>query len=166
MTIVEGVGWVLVHFVWQGAAIALALAVLLAIAGDAQARVRYALSCGALALMLVATLATAARVATGSAGRVRGWWRRSTWIAATARRRRPSRRHAGRTTSAQDSGTPLHARAGAIADLDAARAAGPRCGDAVAGRRVGDRRAAALDPAARRLVADARAARRRRRAGP
>ena len=26
MTIVEGVGWVLLHFVWQGALIALALA--------------------------------------------------------------------------------------------------------------------------------------------
>ena len=37
MTIVEGVGWVLVHFVWQGAAIALALAALLAMTGDAQA---------------------------------------------------------------------------------------------------------------------------------
>ena len=38
MTIVESVGWVLLHFVWQGAAIALALAVLLALTRDAQAQ--------------------------------------------------------------------------------------------------------------------------------
>ena len=62
MTIVEGVGWVLLHFVWQGTVIALALAVLLALTRDGQARLRYALSCGALTLMLVAALATAANV--------------------------------------------------------------------------------------------------------
>ncbi len=114
MTIVEGVGWVLVHFVWQGAAIALALAVLLAIAGDAQARVRYALSCGALALMLVATLATAARVATGSAGRSAAV--ASIHMDAATAPAAAIGRDAGRTTSASESGTPLHARAGAIAD--------------------------------------------------
>ena len=31
MTIVEAVGWVLLHFVWQGALIALALAIALAV---------------------------------------------------------------------------------------------------------------------------------------
>jgi HEAT repeat protein/beta-lactamase regulating signal transducer with metallopeptidase domain len=62
MTIVEGVGWVLLHFVWQGAVIALALAVLLAFTRDGQARLRYALCCGALTLMLVAALATAGNV--------------------------------------------------------------------------------------------------------
>ena len=64
MTIVESVGWVLLHFVWQGAAIALALAVLLALTSAAQARLRYALSCAALTLMLAAALATAASVMT------------------------------------------------------------------------------------------------------
>ena len=54
----------LLHFVWQGAVIALALAVLLALTSAAQARLRYALSCGALTLMLVAALATAATVMT------------------------------------------------------------------------------------------------------
>src|SRR5688572_13017201 len=62
MTIVEAVGWVLLHFVWQGALIALALAIALAVTGERQARLRYALSCGALTLMLAATLATAATV--------------------------------------------------------------------------------------------------------
>ena len=62
MTIVEAVGWVLLHFVWQGAFIALALAIALAVTGERQARLRYALSCMALTLMLAATLATAAAV--------------------------------------------------------------------------------------------------------
>ena len=62
MTIVEGVGWVLLHFVWEGTVIALALAVLLALTREGQARLRYALSCGALTLMLVAALATAGAV--------------------------------------------------------------------------------------------------------
>ncbi len=68
MTIVEGVGWVLLHFVWEGAVIALALAALLALTRDGQARLRYALSCGALTLMLVAALATAGSVMAGRAG--------------------------------------------------------------------------------------------------
>jgi beta-lactamase regulating signal transducer with metallopeptidase domain/HEAT repeat protein len=69
MTLVERVGWVLLHFVWQGAAIALALGVLLALTREAQARLRYIFSCSALVLMLGATLATAAltRTAGGSA---------------------------------------------------------------------------------------------------
>jgi beta-lactamase regulating signal transducer with metallopeptidase domain/HEAT repeat protein len=62
MTIVESVGWVLLHFVWQGAVIALALAVLLALTPDGQARLRYAFSCGALTLMLITAGATAATV--------------------------------------------------------------------------------------------------------
>ena len=68
MTIVEGVGWVLLHFVWEGTVIALALAALLALTRDGQARLRYALSCGALTLMLVAALATAGAVMAGRAG--------------------------------------------------------------------------------------------------
>ena len=64
MTIVELLGWVLLHFVWQGAVIALALAVLLALIRETQASLRYILSCAALVLMLGAALATAARVRT------------------------------------------------------------------------------------------------------
>jgi beta-lactamase regulating signal transducer with metallopeptidase domain/HEAT repeat protein len=59
-------GWVLLHFVWQGTAIALALAVLLTLTSTAQATLRYALSCGALTLMLVVVAATAANVMTGN----------------------------------------------------------------------------------------------------
>ena len=68
MTIVESVGWVLLHFVWQGAAIALALGILLALTSDGQARLRYAFSCGALILMLIAAVATAATVMTDALG--------------------------------------------------------------------------------------------------
>jgi beta-lactamase regulating signal transducer with metallopeptidase domain/HEAT repeat protein len=64
MTIVESVGWVLLHFIWQGGVIALSLAGLLAVTPEAKARLRYALSCAALALMLVAALATAATLLT------------------------------------------------------------------------------------------------------
>ena len=58
------IGWVLLHFVWQGAAIAAALAVLLALTSPAQARLRYVLSCAALTLMFAVALATAANVMT------------------------------------------------------------------------------------------------------
>ena len=58
MTIVELVGWVLLHFVWQGALIALALAALIALTREAQARLRYVFSCSALVLMLAATMAS------------------------------------------------------------------------------------------------------------
>jgi len=44
-------GWTLVHFVWQGALIALLLAVADAVWRKAGARVRYALACCAMALM-------------------------------------------------------------------------------------------------------------------
>src|SRR5688572_26116163 len=68
MRIVESVGWVLLHFVWQGAVIALALAVLLALTRDGQARLRYAFSCGALTLMLITAVATAATMMTDALG--------------------------------------------------------------------------------------------------
>ncbi len=66
MTMVESVGWVLVHFVWQGTAIALVLAALLALTSTAQATLRYALSCAALTVMLMATVATAVTVITSA----------------------------------------------------------------------------------------------------
>jgi HEAT repeat protein/beta-lactamase regulating signal transducer with metallopeptidase domain len=62
MTIVESVGWVLVHFIWQGVAIALALAAVLALTSKTQARLRYVFSCAALVLMLAATVVTAAQL--------------------------------------------------------------------------------------------------------
>ena len=52
-------GWTLVHFLWQGSAIAILLAVVRELAGPRlTARGRYGLSCTALAMMTVAPLAT------------------------------------------------------------------------------------------------------------
>jgi beta-lactamase regulating signal transducer with metallopeptidase domain/protocatechuate 3,4-dioxygenase beta subunit len=52
-------GWTLVHFLWQGSAIAIALALVRAFIGRRlSARGRYALSCAALALMTAAPLFT------------------------------------------------------------------------------------------------------------
>jgi len=52
-------GWTLVHFLWQGSAIAILLAVVRELAGPRlTARGRYALSCAALATMTAAPLAT------------------------------------------------------------------------------------------------------------
>ena len=47
-------GWSLVHFLWEGALIALALAVLLFVCGPASARLRYALCCLAMVAMPLA----------------------------------------------------------------------------------------------------------------
>ena len=60
MSVVESVAWVLLHFLWQGAAIALSLGLALALTPATWSAIRYALGCGALALMLAAPLATAA----------------------------------------------------------------------------------------------------------
>jgi beta-lactamase regulating signal transducer with metallopeptidase domain/HEAT repeat protein len=68
MTIVESVGWVLVHFIWQGVAIALALAAVLSLTSAAQATLRYALSCAALLVMLATAVATTASVMTRDPG--------------------------------------------------------------------------------------------------
>ena len=54
------VGWSLLHFVWQGAAVATLLAILLATSRHRTARYRYALSVSTLALMAALPLATAA----------------------------------------------------------------------------------------------------------
>ncbi len=53
---VERLGWTLVHFVWQGTAVALLLAVALWMTRGARAR--YALACLALAVLAVAPVAT------------------------------------------------------------------------------------------------------------
>jgi type II secretory pathway component GspD/PulD (secretin)/beta-lactamase regulating signal transducer with metallopeptidase domain len=51
-------GWMLVHFLWQAAAVALLLAVLLRLLRRTGANVRYAAACGALALMVLLPLIT------------------------------------------------------------------------------------------------------------
>ena len=45
-------GWALIHFVWQGAAIALVAAAALRLTGRRSANTRYVIGCAALALML------------------------------------------------------------------------------------------------------------------
>ena len=52
-------GWVLIHFVWQGAMLAVAAALMLRACRHRSASVRYVVACGALAAMLAAVIVTA-----------------------------------------------------------------------------------------------------------
>jgi hypothetical protein len=61
-SVAQRIGWSLVHFLWQGAAVALVLAVALALLRHRSAQARWAVSCGALALMAVLPVATALMV--------------------------------------------------------------------------------------------------------
>ena len=56
--LVQSLGWTLLHFVWQGALVALAYAGVNALLADADARARYAAACLALALMLLLPVST------------------------------------------------------------------------------------------------------------
>lgn len=56
--LVERLGWTLVHFVWEGAAIAALLALALWLTKRDSARTRYALACAALAVLAVAPVLT------------------------------------------------------------------------------------------------------------
>src|SRR5947209_19302395 len=60
--IVQAAGWTLIHFLWQGSAIALATAAVLAAARVASAQVRYLVACAGLVAMLVAPATTARKV--------------------------------------------------------------------------------------------------------
>lgn len=62
MSFLQSVGWALVHFVWQGSAIAVVLAIALVAARRAPATFRYALSTGALLVMLVVPVGTVLRL--------------------------------------------------------------------------------------------------------
>ena len=55
-------GWALVHFLWQGALIAMLLAVANAAFHKAGASVRYCLACGAMAMMLLSVTGTFCRL--------------------------------------------------------------------------------------------------------
>ena len=75
MNATSALGWALIHFLWQGAALALLLAAALALTHPASARTRYMLSLLTLAAMLIAPLATgiglyepAQTIASGAAG--------------------------------------------------------------------------------------------------
>src|SRR5579871_426714 len=62
MTSINVLGWTLLHFLWQGALIALLLAVSNRLLRGASAHVRYLSACGALALMLLCAMATFMRL--------------------------------------------------------------------------------------------------------
>jgi HEAT repeat protein/beta-lactamase regulating signal transducer with metallopeptidase domain len=62
MTATHALGWALVHFLWQGAALALLLSILLAATRPTAARARYALSLLTLGGMLVLPVATGLRL--------------------------------------------------------------------------------------------------------
>ena len=56
--LVQSIGWALVHFVWQGALIAAAAAVVLALLRAARPTTRYAIACAALIVMCAAPVVT------------------------------------------------------------------------------------------------------------
>jgi beta-lactamase regulating signal transducer with metallopeptidase domain len=58
MNLTDALGWALLHFLWQGAAVAGLLAGALAMLRHAGARARYSASCAAMLLMLVLVAAT------------------------------------------------------------------------------------------------------------
>jgi len=62
MTATYALGWALVHFLWQGAALAVLLAIVLAATRPTAARARYALSLLTLGAMLVLPVATGLRL--------------------------------------------------------------------------------------------------------
>lgn len=62
MTWTHVIGWSLVHFVWQGAAVAVACGVLLTLAGNRSPVLRYAVSVAALVVMAALPITTAIRL--------------------------------------------------------------------------------------------------------
>jgi len=62
MTATHALGWALVHFLWQGAALAIVLSVALALIRPTAARTRYTFAITTLAAMLVAPVATTLRL--------------------------------------------------------------------------------------------------------
>jgi type II secretory pathway component GspD/PulD (secretin)/beta-lactamase regulating signal transducer with metallopeptidase domain/HEAT repeat protein len=55
---IERLGWMLVHVLWQAAAVAVLLAILLRLLGKTSANVRYAIACSALALTVALPIVT------------------------------------------------------------------------------------------------------------
>lgn len=62
MNLTFTLGWTLIHFLWQGALVALLLGALYGSVRNASARTRYALGCGAMLLMLLCVIVTFARL--------------------------------------------------------------------------------------------------------
>ena len=65
-SIADALGWALVHFLWQGAAVAAAFACVRLAAGERAARARYAAGCAALLVMLVAPVVTFSTISSES----------------------------------------------------------------------------------------------------
>ena len=71
--LVQRVGWALVHFLWQGTAVALALAAVLQLVPRRRPQARWAVACAALGLMAVLPFVTACMVSADfPAGRAAG----------------------------------------------------------------------------------------------
>jgi beta-lactamase regulating signal transducer with metallopeptidase domain len=79
----EGVGWTLVHFVWQGFLVALLLAGALALVSRRNAGLRYVLAATALTLMLVLPVVTFLHVIGTTAGPEKPTWAGSIALAAS-----------------------------------------------------------------------------------
>src|SRR6185312_12816411 len=56
--VVQRLGWTILHSLWEGAAVAAVLAILLALLRKHRPEVRYLLSCGAMLALLIAPVAT------------------------------------------------------------------------------------------------------------
>jgi len=68
--IVQKLGWTLIHFVWQAAAVALLLAIVLKLLRKSSANLRYMLACLALTLMVLLPVMTMWAVNVSTAGTV------------------------------------------------------------------------------------------------
>src|SRR5215218_1385225 len=64
--LLQTAGWTLIHFVWQGTAIAGATCALLRLTRYRSAAARYVIACMSLAAMLAAPIATARLLLTGA----------------------------------------------------------------------------------------------------
>jgi GWxTD domain-containing protein len=62
--LLHALGWSLLHFCWQGTVVAILLAIILGLLRGRSPQLRYAISCGALLLMMVFFLGTLARLST------------------------------------------------------------------------------------------------------
>ncbi len=72
-SVAQRVGWALIHFVWQGAAVALLLALVLQCLRRRSPQIRWAASCVALALMMVLPVVTACLVSVDARTAGAGW---------------------------------------------------------------------------------------------
>lgn len=60
MPLTQALGWTMIHFIWQGALLGVLAGAVLALAANSTARVRYAVCCGGMLVMMAAPLVTLA----------------------------------------------------------------------------------------------------------